>query len=123
MAIIQADDENREDIAKTQEKHKTDLENQHANSKRLRHDILAMTKDNQKLIDCNNDLENIKEEIKEDNNRLEQDKEQFNIRKKGLNKQLDLKEDTIMAKEDALLQLRNTNLGLQDFREVCNHIV
>ena len=43
-----------------------------------------MTKDNQKLIDCNNDLRNIKDEIEDDNERLKKDKETFNIRKDGL---------------------------------------
>jgi len=37
--------------------------------------------------------------------------------------QLEKKEEYIKSKEDALLVLRKTNHGLQDFREVCNHIV
>ena len=37
MAIIQADDENREDIRETQKKHKDDLDSEHETSKKLRH--------------------------------------------------------------------------------------
>jgi hypothetical protein len=40
---------------------------------KLRKEILAMGKDNQKLYECNADLENIKDEIADDNKRLLKD--------------------------------------------------